>query len=63
MLETILDAFNEEVKQKFAEMEEILSETFDFSAIEQILSEIMNRFAASVLLHFIHLVDKRWVLR
>jgi hypothetical protein len=49
MLETILNSFNEEVKQKFGELEQILSETFNFSAIEQGLAEILNRFSALVL--------------
>lgn len=49
MLETILNSFNEEVKKKFAELEQTLYETLDFSAIEQELAEIMNSFSALVL--------------
>ncbi len=49
MLETILNSFNEEVKKKFAELEQMLYETLDFSAIEQELAEIMNSFSALVL--------------
>jgi hypothetical protein len=49
MLETILNSFNEDIKQKIVELEERLYETLDFSAVEQAMAEMMNRFSATVL--------------
>jgi hypothetical protein len=49
VLEDILTSFMVEIKEKFSELEVELKSSLDFTAIEQIISELLNSFSASLL--------------
>jgi len=48
-MEVILQDFEREVKEKFEQAMEELREKFDFAAIEQVLTEMLNKLLASLL--------------
>lgn len=48
-METILQDFEREVKEKIEQLLEELREKFDFAAIEQVLTEVLNKLLASLL--------------
>ncbi len=64
MVETILQNFEQEVKEKVEELMDELREKFDFTATEQVLTEMANKLLASLLEKMINeLLSEKKVLK